>query len=354
LPGASHGQASPPVVGFLLLGRQGEYPDEIAAVHLAFKQAGLEVGRAVRMEYLYANYQTGELPILAERLVKIPVAAIVTAGGPLPAMAAMKVTTTVPIVFGSSPDPVRGGLVASLNRPGGNVTGVSTLTTELDPKRLELLDELTPARGPIGVLLNPTRPDTRVQLDNIKAASLPIARELVIGYADSAAQIDAAFATFQSRPIVAVLIGADPFFTRQQEQLIALTARHGWPVVQQWPEFAEAGGLAAYGPSRMESFGKAGALAARIVKGEKPADLPVEQVTRFEFVINLRTAKALGLTVPLPLAGRADKIIVLDDGRVIEEGTHETLMRARGRYRDLIEHQKLDIVDPPPEEVTAS
>jgi putative ABC transport system substrate-binding protein len=207
------------------------------------------------------------------------------------------------------PDPVRIGLVASLNRPGGNITGVAALTIELDPKRLELLHELAPSGRPLGVLLNPTRPDTQLQADGIKAAAQAMGRDLVLAHASSPTHIDSAFMSFAQRSVGGVLIAADPFFTAHRTQVVALVARGGWPAVYQWREFADAGGLASFGPSLKDSYRQAGLFVARILKGEKPADLPVQQPTKFEFVINLKTAKALGLSVPLALLGRADEVI---------------------------------------------
>jgi len=247
--------------------------------------------------------------VLADELVKIPAAVIITSGGPGPTLAAKAATTTIPIVFAPVPDPVRSGLVASFNRPGGNITGVAALTIELDPKRLELLHELSPSGGPFAVLLNPSRPDTHIQVEGIKTAAQSVGRELVLAYANTVQQIDAAFATFAERSVAGLLVGADPFFTSQRTQIIVLATRHGWPAIYQWREFADAGGLASYGPNLFDSYRQAGLFAARILKGEKPADLPVQQPTKFEFVINLRTAKALGLTVPLVLLGRADEVM---------------------------------------------
>jgi len=302
-------QSTSPIIGFLASWSPNAPSGPIGAIHLALKQAGYEVGQTVRMEYRYANNQLEQLPSLAAELVNIPVAVIITSGGPASALAAKAATTTIPIVFAPVPDPVQSGLVASLNRPGGNITGVAALTIELDPKRLELLHELTPAGGLLGVLLNPTRPDTNTQVDLIKPAAASVGRELVLAYASTVPQIDAAFATFAQRSIAGLLVAADPFFTGNRTQIIVLAARHGWPAIYQWREFADAGGLASYGPSLFDSYRQAGLFAARILKGEKPAELPVQQPTRFEFVINLRTAKALGLTVPLPLLGRADEVI---------------------------------------------
>jgi putative tryptophan/tyrosine transport system substrate-binding protein len=302
-------QPAIPIIGFLASWSPNAPSGPIGAIHLALKQAGYEVGQTVRMEYRYANNQLEQLPTLAAELVNIPVAVIITSGGPGPTLAAKAATTTVPIVFAPVPDPVRSGLVASFNRPGGNIAGVAALTIELDPKRLELLHELTPPGGLLGVLLNPTRPDTKTQVDLIKSAGDSVGRELVLAYANTVPQIDAAFATFAQRSIAGLLFAADPIFTGNRTQIIILVARHGWPAVYQWREFADAGGLASYGPSLFDSYRQAGLFAARILKGEKPAELPVQQPTRFEFVINLRTAKALRLTIPLALLGRADEVI---------------------------------------------
>jgi putative tryptophan/tyrosine transport system substrate-binding protein len=309
-PFAAHAQQpAMPVVGVLASWSAEAPSGPIAAVHLALKQAGLEVGQAVRVEPRYGNNDPSRLPALAAELVKIPATVIITSGGPAAALAAKAATTTIPIVFAPVPDPVRSGLVASMNRPGGNVTGVAALTIELDPKRLELLHELTPPSGSLGVMLNPTRPDTQTQLDGIKAAARSVGRELVLGSASTPPQIDAAFATFKERSIAGLLVGADPFFSAQRIQIVVLAARYGWPAIYQWREFADAGGLASFGPSLFDSYRQVGLFAARILKGEKPGDLPVQQPTKFEFVINLRTAKALGLQVPLPLLGRADQVI---------------------------------------------
>jgi putative tryptophan/tyrosine transport system substrate-binding protein len=298
-----------PVVGFLASSSANAPSGPVAAIHLALKQAGYELGHTVRMEYRYANNQLERLPALADELVKIPAAVIITSGGPGPALAAKAATTTIPIVFAPMPDPVRSGLVSSFNRPGGNITGVAALTTELDPKRLELLHELAPSGGPLAVLLNPSRADTQIQLDGIKTAARSLGRELVLGYANTVQQIDTAFATFAGQSVAGLLVAADPLFSSQRTQIIVLATRHGWPAIYQWREFVDAGGLASYGPNLFDAYRQAGLFAARILKGEKPADLPVQQPTKFEFVINLRTAKALGLTIPLVLLGRADEVI---------------------------------------------
>lgn len=306
-PFASQAQ-SIPVVGLLASSSSSEPSGPIEAIQLALKQAGFEVNQAIRMEHRFADNQYERLPALVAELVNIPVTLIITTGGPAPALAAKAATSTIPIVFAPTSDPVALGLVKSLNRPGGNVTGIAALTTELDPKRLELLHELVPS-GPIGVLTNPKRPDNQIQVDRIKAAAQSAGRELVQGYAGAETAIDAAFAAFKARSISGLLVGADPYFSSQRKQIVALAAHYGFPAIYQWREFAEVGGLASYGPSLVEGFRQAGFYAARILKGDRPIDLPVLQPNRFEFVINLKAAKAISLTVPLPLLGRADELI---------------------------------------------
>ena len=286
-------QPAMPVIGFLASSSADAPSGPVAAIHLGLKQAGYELGQTVRMEYRYANNQLERLPALAAELVRIPAAVIVTSGGPGPTLAAKAATTTIPIVFAPVPDPVRSGLVASFNRPGGNITGVAALTIELDPKRLELLHELTPSGGPLGVLLNPSRPDTQIQVEGIKTAARSVGRELVPAYASTVPQIDAAFATLAEQSVSGLLVAADAFFSSQRIQIVVLATRHGWPAIYQWREFADAGGLASFGPNLFDSYRQVGLFAARILKGEKPADLPVQQPTKFEFVINLKTARRL-------------------------------------------------------------
>jgi putative ABC transport system substrate-binding protein len=304
----AHAQQPRRVVGLLATSSADALSGPVSAIHLALRQSGLEVGQAVRMEYRYANDQIAPLPALAAELVKIPTSVLITSG-PRAALTAKAATTTIPIVFGPLPDPVRSGLVASWNKPDGNITGVAALTTELDAKRLELLHELSPGTGPLGVLLNSARPDTQAQLGGIENAGRSIGRELVLAYASTGSEIDMAIATFASRSIVGLLVAADPFFTSQRTQIVRLVAHHGWPAIYQWREFADVGGLASYGSNYIDSWRQVGLYAARILKGEKPAELPVQQPTKFEFVVNLRTARKLGLTITPSLLGRADEVI---------------------------------------------
>jgi ABC-type uncharacterized transport system substrate-binding protein len=224
----------------------------------------------------------------------------------LPATAA---TTTIPIVFTTSLDPVQLGLVASLSRPGGNVTGVTSLNVEVGPKRLELLHEFAPAVSVIGLLVNPNNPNAQTLSRDLQAVAGKLGLEFHILYASSERDFDRVFAELVQRRAGVLVIGTDAFFTSHSEQFAALALRHAVPAVYQGPEFTAAGGLMSYGSSLTESFQTVGVYAGRILKGEKPADLPVQQITKVELIINLKTAKALGLTVPLPLLGRADQVI---------------------------------------------
>jgi putative ABC transport system substrate-binding protein len=308
MPFSANAQQAVPVIGLLSAVSADTPTGPIEAIHLGLRQAGYEVGRSVRIEPRYANNKLDQLPTLAAELVKLSPAVIVTVGGSTPTLAAKAATSTIPIVFAPIPDPVSSGLVASINRPGGNITGIAAMTIELDPKRLELLHELAP-RGTIGVLLNPSRPETQLQVDGIKAAARATGRELLFANATTGAQVDAAFAMFAQQSIAGLLVAADPFFTSQRTQILTLAARHGWPAIYQWREFADAGGLASFGANLFDSYRQVGLFAARILKGERPADLPILQPAKFEFVINLKTARAFGLTIPLPLLGRADEVI---------------------------------------------
>ena len=211
LPLGARAQQAMPVVGFITISSAESQTVQLAGLHLGLKQAGFEVGQAIRMEYRYANNQADQLPTLATELVKILASVIVASGGPAVAFSVKEATAKIPVVFGPLPDPVRSGQVTSMKRPAGNITGIAALTIELDPKRLELLHELTATRGPIGVMVNPTRPDTQIQVDGIKAAARSVGRELVVVSANTAAQIDAAFATFAQRSIAGLMISADPF-----------------------------------------------------------------------------------------------------------------------------------------------
>ena len=267
------------------------------------------IGQNVTIEYRWANDQYDRLPALAAELVSRKVAVIVAAGGPVSAIAAKNVTTTIPIVFTTIADPVKSGLVASLARPGGNVTGTAGLTSELDPKRLELLHQFKPSTGPLGALINPNRPDVDTQLRDVKAGAAAIGRQLIILNTGTEREIDLAFETLARQPVDALLVSADPFFSSRRAQVIALAARHAVPAIYQWREFPAAGGLMSYGPIIADAYRQTGIYVGRILKGAQPVDLPVTRPTRFELVINRTTANALGLTIPRLLLGLADDVI---------------------------------------------
>jgi len=281
---------------------------EISAVRQGLKEAGYVEGRNVAIKYRPAGGRFDRLPGLAAELVADPVAVII-ALSPSAALAAKAATATIPIVFGIGGDPVELGLVSSLNRPGGNVTGVTFLINTLGAKRLELLRELVPSAKVIGVLINPRNPTSQSQTADVQAAARAHGIELMIEDASSDRDIDAAFTSFVQHHVNAVIMGADSLFFSRREQLVELAARHALPTIYYLHEFADIGGLVSYGASVSDAYRLAGGFAGRILKGEKPADLPVEQAVKFEFAVNLKTARALGLTVPLIMQMTADEVI---------------------------------------------
>jgi putative ABC transport system substrate-binding protein len=309
MPRAARAQQLVPVIGILNSASAGSRHSRFVAFRQGLSEAGYLEGQNVAIEYRFADDQYDRLPSLAVELVRRPVAVLVATGGPVAALAAKSATATTPIVFTAVADPIKSGLVASLNRPGGNVTGTAGLTSELDPKRLELLHQLLPMAGIIGVLANPNRPYVDTQLKDVQAAAGRIGRQLAILMAGTERDIGTAFETLAQRQIRVLLIMVDPFFASRRAQIISLAARYAVASVYQWREDVLAGGLMSYGASPIEMYRQAGVYTGRILKGEKPADLPVIQPTRFEFLINLQTAKALGITVPPMLLARADEVI---------------------------------------------
>ena len=298
-----------PVIGFLHGASADGFAKQVLAFRSGLKDGGYVDGQNTAIEYRWAEGQPERLPTLAADLARRHVSVIAALGGNNPALAAMAATKTIPIVFNTGADPVRSGLVASLNRPGGNVTGVSFLVEELGAKGLGLLHELTPSAEIIGLLVNPSNPEAqRHEADMTKAAKALGLRLEILG-ASSPSELDNAFKVSVERRVGALVLGADPFFGDRTEQLVASMTRYRIPVLFYRREFVEAGGLVSYGTSASEAYHQVGTYVARVLKGEKPADLPVTQVVKFEFVLNLKTAKELGIEVPPGLSARADEVI---------------------------------------------
>jgi putative ABC transport system substrate-binding protein len=303
-------QSEMPVIGWLSSGtRNSDDVRRLPPFRLGLNDTGYTEGRNVAIEYRRADDQIERLPALAMELVGRRVSLIVAAGRPDAALAAKSVTISIPIVFDNAADPVQLGLVASLNRPGGNITGVTTVSTELEAKRLGLLHELVPSATSIAVLVNPSRPGVDAQLMQAQQATRALDLSLHILKAGNERDLEAAFATLVQLRVGALMITADGLFTDRIDQIAALAKRYSVPATFQFREFAAAGGLMSYGPRFGEAYRQVGALAGRILKGEKPADLPVTQPTKFEFVINMKTAKALGLTIPSGVLAIADEVI---------------------------------------------
>jgi len=300
-------QPAPPVVGFLNSGSPGSYPHYVRAFHQGLGEAGFVEGRNVAIEYRWAEDRTDRLPAMAADLVRRQVT-VIFANGPaaLPAKAA---TATIPIVFATAVDPVEVGLVSSLNRPGGNLTGVTTLNVEVGPKQLQLLHELVPSATIMAALVNPNSPGAEVQTRDLPVVAGALGLQLHVLHASAERDLEAAFVNLLQLRAGALMIAQDAFFSSQSAQLATLTVRHAVPAIHPQREFAAAGGLMSYGSSFTDAYRLVGVYTGRILKGEKPAELPVQQATKVELIINLKTAKALGLTVPLPLLGRADEVI---------------------------------------------
>jgi putative ABC transport system substrate-binding protein len=302
-------QSAVPVIGFLNGASPGLYAHLVRAFREGLSETGYVEGQNLAIEFRWAEGQYDRLPALAADLVRRQVTVLAATSTPA-ALAAKAATTTIPIVFTTDSDPVRLGLTASLSRPGGNVTGVTQMNVEVGPKRLELAHELIPAATVIALLVNPTNPLAEAVSRDSQAAARILGLQLDVLHASTERDFDAVFATLAQLRAAALVIGsADPFFASRAEQLAALALRHAVPAIYQFREFAAAGGLVSYGGRITDSYRLAGVYTGRILKGVKPAELPVQQSTKVELILNLKTAKALGLTFPLTLLGRADEVI---------------------------------------------
>ncbi len=308
-PCTAHAQHATPVVGFLSSVSPGPWTDLVAAFRKGLNETGFVEGQNVAIEYRWAEGRYDSLPALADDLVRRRVGVIVATGGGPAALAAKAATATIPVVFSGASDPVRLGLVGSMNRPGGNVTGIHLFVIGLEPKRLEMLRELVPSAGLIAVLLNPRNPEATTQLRAIEDAARAVSQPIQVLNASTDAEIDTAFADLVRERVGAVLVGADPFFNSRRGQLVGLAAHHRVPASYELREFAAAGGLMSYENNLSEAYRQVGVYAGRILKGERPAELPIVQPTEFELVINLKTAKALGLDIPPALLARAAEVI---------------------------------------------
>jgi putative tryptophan/tyrosine transport system substrate-binding protein len=307
-PRAARGQqAAMPVIGFLRSTSPADSKRLVTAFHQGLKEAGFVHGQNVAIEYRWAENQRDRLPTLVTELIRLLPAVIV--GNTASALAAKAATTTVPIVFASGSDPVHDGLVASLNRPGGNVTGVVFFGSVLGAKRLELLRQLVPTATTIAMLAYPNSPDTEAERKDVQAAAQAIGQQLIVFDVGTLNDIEMAFETSVQRGAGALLVGGGPFFNSHRERVVALVARHGLPASYANREAALTGGLMSYSSSQPDAYREVGIYAARILRGEKPADLPVTRSTKFELVINLNTAKALGLIIPPTLLALADEVI---------------------------------------------
>jgi putative ABC transport system substrate-binding protein len=306
-------QPAMPVIGFLSGYPAESFTPEIQPYLVAFRQGlsetGYSDGRNVAIEYRWGENQPSRLPVLAAELVRRKVAILVSTGGTASTLAAKAATSTIPIVFTAGSDPVKIGLVDSLNRPGGNVTGVTMLANVLAAKRLELVNEAVPRADSIGFLVNPNNPNAASETSDMEAGARTIGKRTVLLRASTEHEIDAAFATMAQQRIEALATVADIFFDSHRGQIVALAARNAVPAIYFGREFVAAGGLMSYGSSIADAYRQAGIYVGRILKGEKAADLPVQQAVKVELVLNLKTAKTLGLTFPLSLLGRADEVI---------------------------------------------
>ena len=302
-------QPAPPVVGFLGSGSLQSDAFRLAAVQQGLTESGYVEGRNVAFEYRWAEDHYERLPALAAELVRRGIAVLISIGGNTSAVAAKSSTATIPVVFATGSDPIKLGLVTSLNRPGGNVTGVNFLTEMLVAKQFEVLYETIPRTPLIGFLVNPTNANAEADTKNVLAAAESLGQKLVVVQAQTDSELEAAFVALVRQRAGALMVMGDAFFLSRRNKLVELAARQAIPAIYNLREYAIAGGLMSYGTSITDAHRIAGLYAGRILNGEKPADLPVQQSTKVELVINLKTAKGLGLAIPLPLLGRADEVI---------------------------------------------
>jgi putative ABC transport system substrate-binding protein len=304
----AHAQRTP-IVGFMSARAPEDSVYVLKAFHTGLGEGGFVEGKNVTLEYRWARGDYGKLPALASDLVKRGVNVLVGVGGDASARAAGAATSNIPVVFGMGGDPIKAGLVDSINRPGRNATGFVVLSSDMEAKRLGTLKELVPDVPYFGAMLNPNFPPSAGQLRDIEEAAPKLDRRVFVAKAANDAELDAAFAALLRERVGALLVASDPFFDTRRGRIIAFAAQHKLPAIYQFREYALDGGLVSYGPSLTDAYRQAGIYAARILKGAKPADLPVVLPTKFDFVINLKTAKALGLDVPPALSARADEII---------------------------------------------
>jgi putative tryptophan/tyrosine transport system substrate-binding protein len=308
-PLAARAQPAMPVIGFLHPGSPEANAKFVTGFRKGLGETGYVEGRNVAIEYRWGHGEIGRLPELAADLIRRPVTVIVTPGSVAAALAAKAATTTIPIVFGAGADPVQAGLVVSLNRPGGNVTGISSMNSGLGAKQLGLLHHLLHRDARFAVLVNPSNPQIQSVITDVQAAAAAMGQQLEILTATTKRDISSAFSDAVQKRADALLISADPLFTNRPVQLATLAARHAMPTVYALREFADGGGLMSYGSNFTDLFRQAGTYTGRVLKGEKPADLPILQATKFELVVNLQTAEALGLDVPATLLALADEVI---------------------------------------------
>jgi putative ABC transport system substrate-binding protein len=302
-------QAGMPVIGFLDSGSPTGMDANLAAFRRGLSEMGFTEGENLTVEYRWAQVRYDRLPALAADLVRRDVAVIAATRSPAPARAAKAATSTIPIVFQTGSDPVKDGLVASLNRPGGNLTGATRLTVELTAKRLGVLSDLVPKATSIGLLVNPASPQSAATIQEMEGPTRALGFQFLVLNAGSISELDAAFAALAQKGVTALIVPTDPLFIGRREQIVALAARHAVPAIYAERESVAAGGLMSYAPSLSDSFRQVGAYVGHILKGAKPAELPVQQPVKFDLVINLKTARALGLSVPDRLLALADEVV---------------------------------------------